>query len=435
MANGENVTAEPVARVSGHRGRLLAVLFTVLTAVACISTSAQARTAAGPTHHAARIDFTGVAASVLSRPGAVRGTDGRFHIAYELVLTGATRFTVEIERVEVRDARTHRVLLSLAGPELLSRMNPVADTPAGVPPEYLPPSPSATLLPPSGSAVVWLDVQVQRRTSLPRVLEHRVLASTRPPPGGQSFEFSGLVGRVSLRKEEPLRLGPPVRGGIWVAVEGCCDHPTHHRRGLLVVDGNQVVPQRFAIDWMMLDQRHRAWVGDPARLSSYFSYGQPLIAAAAGRVVIARDGVADNTPPNEPPAPTVEGLPGNRVVLRVGPGIYLLYAHLARGSVRVRVGQRVRRGQVLGRLGNSGASATPHLHMQVQVGRSFVSDGLRFAFDRVQFLGQITDTFWDGDLGQRPNGQLTFAPARGSGTRRSEMPLDLNVVRLPPVSA
>ena len=103
------------------------------------------------------------------------------------------------------------------------------------------------------------------------------------------------------------------------------------------------------------------------------------------------------------------------------------------GSVRVRVGQRVRRGQVLGRLGNSGASATPHLHMQVQVGRSFVSDGLRFVFDRFQFLGQITDTFWDGDLGLRPNGQLTFAPARGSGHAAVEMPLNLNVVRLPPI--
>jgi hypothetical protein len=59
------------------------------------------------------------------------------------------------------------------------------------------------------------------------------------------------------------------------------------------VDGNQVVSQRFAVDWMRLDQQHRAWVGDPARLSNYLSYGQPLIAAAAGKVVEARDGFAD----------------------------------------------------------------------------------------------------------------------------------------------
>ena len=99
------------------------------------------------------------------------------------------------------------------------------------------------------------------------------------------------------------------------------------------------------------------------------------------------------------------------------------------GSVRVRVGQRVRRGQVLGLLGNSGASATPHCHVQVQIGQSFVSDGLPFVFRRFQFLGQITTVFWDGDLGLRPNGQLTFVPSPESGTRRDEMPLNHNVVR------
>jgi murein DD-endopeptidase MepM/ murein hydrolase activator NlpD len=119
------------------------------------------------------------------------------------------------------------------------------------------------------------------------------------------------------------------------------------------------------------------------------------------------------------------------VVLRLAPGIYLLYAHMKPGSVRVRVGERVRRGQLLGRLGNSGNSATPHLHLQVQIAPSFVSDGLPFVFDRFQLQGQITEPFSDADLGLRPNGQLQFAPARPSGKRRFEMPLDLNVVRFP----
>ena len=419
----------------GRRRLRLAVVLSALIAVAAVSTSAQARTAADPSDDVAGIDpgqqLTGLAASVLTRPSAVRGTDGRFHIAYELVLTGATPFAVDVERVEVRDARTHRVLLSLAGPELLSRMNPVGDTPAGVPPDRPAPLPSATLLGPSGSAVIWLDVLVQRKADLPAVLEHLVVSSTRPPPGEESIRFSSLVGRVAVRAQEPLELGPPVGSGIWVAAEGCCDDPTHHRRGLLAVDGNWVVPQRFAIDWIKLDESHRAWVGDPARLSSYFSYGEPLIAAADGTVVVARDGNADAPPPDDPPPPPLAELPGNHVTLRIGPGIYLLYAHMKPGSVRVRVGEHVRRGEVLGQLGNSGASATPHLHMQVQIERSFVSDGLPFVFDLFQLLGQITDTFWDGDLGLRPDGQLTFAPSPGSGTRRREMPLNHNVLRFP----
>jgi hypothetical protein len=217
-------------------------------------------------------------------------------------------------------------------------------------------------------------------------------------------------------------------GGGW-ADEGCCDLDTHHRRGLLTVDGDMVVPQRFAIDWIKIDRRHRGWVGNPARLSSYFSYGQPEIAAAAGTVVVARDGIPNSPPPHDPKPPPLAGLPGNYVVLRVRPGIYLTYAHMKPGSVRVHVGEHVRRGQLLGKLGNSGNSATPHLHLQVQVTSSFVSDGLPFDFDRFKLVGQITEHFSDANLGLRPNGRLRFAPAHPAGIRRFEMPLDRNVVQ------
>src|SRR5262245_58241971 len=195
----------------GRRSLRLAVVLSALIAAAAVSTPAQVRTAADPSRDVAGIEpdhrFTGLAASVLTRPSAVRGTDGRFHIAYELVLTGATPVAVDVERVDVRDAETQRVLLSLAGPELVSRMNPVADTPAGVPPDRPPPLPSAKLLAPSGSAVVWLDVVVERKADLPAVLEHLVVSSTRPPPGSESIQFTSLVGRVAVGAQEPVELG------------------------------------------------------------------------------------------------------------------------------------------------------------------------------------------------------------------------------------
>ena len=368
--------------------------------------------------------FTGLAARVLSRPSAVRGTDGRFHIAYELVLTNMTQFAVNVERIEVRDAKTHRVLQSLAGPALSSRMNPIAASNTGREP------PDPTLMSSSGSSIVWFDVTVRSKADIPRVLQHLVVASTLPPKGQKAVRFRSLVGRVSLRSRAPVVLGPPVRGGIWLAMEGCCDFNTHHRRGLLTVDGNLVVPQRFAIDWILLDRRYRAWVGNPARLSSYFSYGQPEIAVAAGTVVIARDGIPNSPPPHDPmPPPPLARLTGNYVELRVSPGLYVTYAHMKPGSVRVHAGQHVHRGQVLGELGNSGNSATPHLHLQVQITSSFVSDGLPYVFNRFRLLGEITEPVTDSNLGLRPNGKLPFAPARHPGTRRLEMPLNENVVR------
>jgi hypothetical protein len=301
-------------------------------------------------------------------------------------------------------------------------MNPVAESNTGREPA------DPTLMSSSGSSIVWFDVTVRSKADIPSELEHLVVATTRPPKG-KPFRFSSLVGRISLRSGPPVLLGPPVRGGIWLAMEGCCDFNTHHRRGLLTVDGNMVVSQRFAIDWIMLDRQYRAWVGNPARLSSYFSYGQPEIAVAAGTVVISRDGIPNSPPPHDPTPPPLARLTGNYVELRVSPGVYVTYAHMKPGSVRVHVGQHVQRGQLLGELGNSGNSATPHLHLQVQITSSFVSDGLPYVFNRFHLLGEITESVTDSNLGLRPNGKLPFAPARHPGTRRLEMPLNENVVR------
>lgn len=179
------------------------MLVTAFFVVAGISTSTQARTAADPGRGVASQRFTGVAARVLSRPSPVRGTDGRFHVVYELVLTDMTPFAVDVERVDIRDGRTHRVLQSLARRALSSRMNPVGGTPAGGKPA------ARTLLGSSGSAVIWFDVRVRHRADVPGTLEHLVVSSTRTPAGSRSIRFSSLVGRVSLLSRATLVLGPP----------------------------------------------------------------------------------------------------------------------------------------------------------------------------------------------------------------------------------
>jgi hypothetical protein len=85
-------------------------------------------------------------------------------------------------------------------------------------------------------------------------------------------------------------------------------------------NGELLAVNRFAIDWVLVDSRHRAWIGDPTRLSSYFSYRQPLIAAASGRVVVTHDG-APNNPPQGPlkGSPPINDFAGNYVSIRIGP--------------------------------------------------------------------------------------------------------------------
>jgi len=113
-----------------------------------------------------------------------------------------------------------------------------------------------------------------------------------------------------------------------------------------------------------------------------------VIAVSDGVVVAAADGTADSTPTLERSSensnqPDVASVAGNSATIEVGPGCYAHYVHLQSGSLRVKAGDRVRKGEVIGALGNSGNSTGPHLHFQVTNGPSLLgSEGIPYVFDR-----------------------------------------------------
>jgi murein DD-endopeptidase MepM/ murein hydrolase activator NlpD len=81
-------------------------------------------------------------------------------------------------------------------------------------------------------------------------------------------------------------------------------------------------------------------------------------------------GIPENVPlsPTHAVPMTLETAAGNHVILSLRNGHYAFYAHLQPGSIRIKPGDRVRRGQVLGLLGNSGNSNAPHLHFHISNG-------------------------------------------------------------------
>ncbi|HEY9331013.1 MAG TPA: M23 family metallopeptidase [Streptomyces sp.] len=109
------------------------------------------------------------------------------------------------------------------------------------------------------------------------------------------------------------------------------------------------------------------------------AFGAPLLAVADGTVVYASHGRRDHLSRNSGPAliylMLIEAsvrdvlgpgaIVGNHLVLDLGDGTYAMYAHLRRGSLRVRVGEEVRAGQMLAECGNSGNSTEPHVHFQL----------------------------------------------------------------------
>ncbi len=123
--------------------------------------------------------------------------------------------------------------------------------------------------------------------------------------------------------------------------------------------------QRFAIDFQIsvdAPQGKRSnHSGDGSKNSDYYAYGQDILAPADGTVVQVVDGI----PENPPGVTDIYYRFGNAITIALGSSEYAVLAHLQTGSTRVRVGDRVTRGQVLARCGNSGNSTAPHLHFQL----------------------------------------------------------------------
>lgn len=224
-------------------------------------------------------------------------------------------------------------------------------------------------------------------------------------------------------------VGRPLAGDGWVAGNGCCANDGVHRQTVLSINGALHAAQRLAIDWMRLDHQGRLVNGDPTDPRSYTGYGADILAVAGGTVMSTLNTLDDQVPGRlpDPSTITLENILGNHVVVRHRDGRYATYAHMQKDSVTVEVGRRVRPGQKLGRLGNTGNTSAPYLHFHIVDGRSVLgSSGLPFAFDRFRLQGQVdpqrfaTATTLEGTW----NEGLLPSPS----PRDAQIPLDLNIV-------
>lgn len=227
---------------------------------------------------------------------------------------------------------------------------------------------------------------------MPARIAHRA-AFTIPASASGSERLVESPG-VAVRPS-PIVIGPPVRGGSWVA--RWIGPTSFHRRGLMAVDGNAKISQRFAIDWNRFAADGREWRGEGKENADYSVYGQDVVAVADAVVARVIDAIPENVPGSMNPAVTVgvETAAGNCVSLRLADGSYATYGHLQAG-IRVKEGQRVRRGDVLGHIGNSGNATGPHLHFHISTGPMLEGEGLPYAIDSFQVVGMEDDNPGDG---------------------------------------
>ena len=340
------------------------------------------------------------------KPPTVARLDGRRVLVYEIHVTNLAPSLFTLKEIDVLDAGTGAPLSSLADSALTRAVARRGVSLAG-----------AERLKIAGGlrAIVFMWVPLGG-TATPGAVRHRL-----------TFESAADSGRtVTLEtmdipvSSDVAIVGPPLRGGVWLAANGP-NGESGHRRAMIPIAGGLFVAQRFAIDYVRLNDQGSTFSGDQLKNASYGAYGVDALAVADGQVVAVKDGIPENVPGiNSRAVPiTLETVGGNHVILDIGKGRYAFYAHLQPGSIRVRIGDRVRQGQVLGLVGNSGNSTEPHLHFHISDGNSPLgSEGLPYAHESLSVIGSCKTMIADCD-------RTALAP------RQREMPAANQLIRFP----
>lgn len=184
-----------------------------------------------------------------------------------------------------------------------------------------------------------------------------------------------------LNAQKPIVMALPLRGEWLAPNTPGTKIPSH---------GTNRLGTRYAYDFIQVDWNRAGWPsyqGGVLRyllsgisLNQYYCWGQEVYSPCDGIVVRAQDGYAERPKTNlfsdmarayqnahyfDPKRDDIQSVAGNYIVIDCGGNVYAALVHLQTGSVRVSVGQRVKTGDIVGRVGHSGNSYMPHLHFQL----------------------------------------------------------------------
>ena len=289
-------------------------------------------------------------------PPSIIQAIGRQHIVYELRLTNWGKDSVAINGLSVYDQSNPQREVSSSTKEEVLRKSYAPNLRTGQN------RMDRFSLAPGGSGIIYQWLTVPPSYAVPNSLIHTFDLES-------NTVIDTLTVSIQLQEHgQPSAIQVPVDKGTWVSVRGP-SNGSGHRRSFHVHQGKRRASERFAIDWVKLSEDGYLYKGDPAYIQNWFSFGQPVQMVATGTVVHVINGLPDEQPLSllkQEKLFTLDTVLGNTVVVDIGDGQYVVYAHLKEGSIQVEKGDVLQEGEVIGHIGNSGHSLAPHLHFHIE---------------------------------------------------------------------
>ena len=340
----------------------------------------------------------------------VRGSDGKDHVEYNLLVVNVFSDPVTLTGVTVVGT-SGEDLMTIQGAKLAAATQTLYTH-----------APSA-VIPASAAVAVEVDLVLPPGRVPDHVSNRITYALPAGVPGAVIVDDTVVKGpTIEVDHARAITIKPPLAGDGWLATSACCS-PNVHRDLRLAADGLRfATAETFAVDWALV-KGNRVYDGDGSRNEQFYDFGTDVLAVADSTVASTSDGVPETTPFASTPPETKEGFGGNTVILKIADGVYAAYGHLQPGSIQVKVGETVRAGDVIGKLGNTGPSQGPHLHFGLlDKPDLFVGKSLPFVFKNFAVVGTVDFATVTGD-------ELTIVPQ--SKKLRNAYPLYGSIANFP----
>ncbi len=255
---------------------------------------------------------------------------------------------------------------------------------------------------------MWIETN-----QIPKVLTHLIKYKI----GNEIYE---LKKEIAINNDSVISIGLPVQKGIWYMQ--AAPSPTSYHRATTIAfktryDSSQKgfilghCNQRFAIDFAKVGENGLLYKNNGHSNFDHYCYEEDVIAVSNGIVVGVLDSIKEHEyPPKMDENLSFKNFTGNLVLLDIGNGIIASYAHLIPNSIIVNVGDTLVKGDLIGKIGNSGNSTASHLHFHLSrpdfnlvdssdiLGQFWSSEGVSYIFEEYIKYNVISGKYIEGEL-------------------------------------